>query len=116
MGPKPIQDIAPPQAANQPPEPPSGPEIVGDIPVRAPSQQATTPQEPVESKNPDPSFIVSDNHSETKKPGKQLPVADKKDNGKPKDSKPKPTLAIVIALLAAICLAAGAYLKFLANN
>lgn len=116
MGPKPIQDIAPPRAINSSAEPPSGPEIVDDIPVRVPSQQATTAEGPVESKNNDSSFIISNNQPEAKKPDAPVLVADKKDKIKPKNAKPKPTLAIVIALLATICLAAGVYLKFLSNS
>lgn len=108
MGPKPIQDVAPPpQAANQPSEPLSGPEIVGDIPVRAPTQQARDEQSQP-AKEGDSSFIVSAPPT----------LATDKDKEKPKtkEAQPKPILAIVVAALAAICLAAGAYLKFFANN
>jgi len=99
MEPKPIQDVAPP---------PSGPEVVGDIPVRPPAEQINNEQRPQPS-NDDSSFIV---------PATPLPPAINKDNQKPKakDSEPKPTLVIVVIVLAVICLAAGAYLKFLANN
>jgi|GEM_PF-2078651 len=110
MGPKSIQDVVPPPSAgNSPDEPSSGPEIVGDIPVRAPAEQASAAQEPLAAKDNDSSFIV---------PATPLPAAINKDNQKPKtkDSKPKPTLAIVMALLAIICLAAGAYLKFFSNS
>ena len=111
MGPKPIQDIAPPsRTTNLPTEPPSGPEIIGDIPVRASVEQTSNEQKPQPSKNDDSSFIV---------PATPLPPAINKDNQKlkTKDSKPKPTLAIVVAILAIICLAAGAYLlKFFSNR
>ncbi|MDO8591591.1 MAG: hypothetical protein Q7R60_01530 [bacterium] len=109
MGPKPIQDVTPPPQATSPAvEPPPGPEIVGDIPVRAPAGHATDEQKLQSPKNDESSFIV---------PAKPVPAAGK-DNQKPKakDSKPKPTLAIVMALLAAICLAVGAYFKFFSNS
>ncbi len=120
MEPKPIQDVIPPKAPipQAPPAsmatapPPSGPELVGNIPVRLPSEervaeQATRPQDH------DSSFIIE----EEKKPG-NLPMADKKDNAKPKtvQGKPKPVAAIVVAMAAVICLAAGAYFEFLANR
>jgi len=81
--------------------------MVGDIPVRAPAESASN--EPQPSKDDDSSFIV---------PATPPPAAINKDNQKPKtkDNRPTPTLAIVIALLAAICLAAGAYLKFFSNR
>ena len=110
MGPKPIKNVVPPPSATSlVAEPPSGPEIIGDIPVRAPVGHASDEQKPPLAKDDDSSFIVS---------AKPVPVAAGKDNQKPKakDSKPKPTLAIVLAVLATICLAAGAYLKFLANR
>lgn len=110
MGPKPIQDVAPPpRAASLPAEPPSGPEIVGDIPVRASAQQTTEEQQPQSSKNDDSSFII---------PAASPPAAINKDNQKlrNKDSKPRPTLAIVVTLLAVICVAAGAYLKYFSNR
>ncbi len=110
MGPKPIQDVTPPPQATSPAaEPPSGPEIVGDIPVQAPIGHASDDQKLQPSKNDDTSFIVPDTH---------LPAAINKDSQKPKSSgaKPKPTLAIMLAVLAVICLAAGAYLKFLSNR
>ncbi len=96
MEPQPIQDVAPP-----PPEP----EIVADIPVRAPAGHASDEQKPLE----DSSFIV---------PATPLPAAINKDKEKlqTKAAKPKPTLAIVVALLAIISLATGAYLKFFSNR
>lgn len=110
MGPKPIQDVVPPPSATSPvAEPPSGPEIIGDIPVRAPVGHASDEQKPPLAKDDDSSFIVSAN---------PLPAAINKDSQKPKirNAKPKPTLVIVLAGLATICLAAGAYLKFLVNR
>ncbi len=110
MGPKPIQDIAPPsRATSAPAEPLSGPEIVNDIPVRAPAEQAQDGQKQQSSIDDDSSFIV---------PATPLPTAINNASQKPKikNSKPKPTLAIVVALLAIICLAAGVYLKFFINH
>jgi len=110
MGPKPIQDVAPPsQAASSPAEPLSGPELVNDIPVRAVTMQPSSSQEPAPSKDDDTSFID---------PAASLPVAAKNDKQRPKtkDAKSKPTLATAVAVLAAVCLAAGAYLKFFSNS
>lgn len=110
MGSKPIQDVAPPSRATSPPaEPPSGPEIVSDIPVRAPAEQAQDGQKQQSSIDDDSSFIV---------PTTPLPTAINNANQKPKikNAKPKPVLAITVAMLAIICLAAGAYLKFFSNR
>lgn len=110
MGPKPIQDVAPPpRATGSPAEPASGPEIVGNIPVRAPAESASDGQEPQPSKDDDSSFIV---------PTTPISAAINKDKQKPKnkDSKPKPTLAIVVAVLATACLTGGAYLKFFSDR
>lgn len=107
MGPKPIQDVAPPAAANTATGPPSGPEIVGDIPVQAPAQQAAVAEEPVKPKDDDSSFIV---------PATPVSSATGKDKIKSKVSKPKPALAIIVAVAALICLAVGAYLKYFINR
>ncbi|MBI1952420.1 hypothetical protein HYS42_01695 [Candidatus Saccharibacteria bacterium] len=104
MGPKPIQDVAPPQGTNNlPVEPRSDPEIVDQIPVRAPTSQAGSTGESTRPNNDDLSFIV---------PTAPVPSATNKDNIKSKASKPRPALAIVVAVLALACLAAGAYFKF----
>lgn len=107
---KPIQDVAPPsRVTSSSAEPRSEPEIVSDIPVRAPAGHASDEQKPQPSKDDDSSFIV---------PATPLPVAANKNKEKPKnkDSKPKPTLAIAVVVLAVICLAGGAYLKFFSSS
>ncbi|OVE79471.1 hypothetical protein BVY00_00325 [bacterium G20] len=113
MEPKPIQDVVPPKAPipQAPPAstaaapPPSGPELVSDIPVRAPAGDSVGEQQAVESQD-----------HEEKKPG-ALPIAAKKDGTKPAGQrKPKPVAAIVVATAAVICLVAGAYFQFLANH
>lgn len=106
MGPKSIQDVAPPsQATNSPAEPPVAPEIVADIPVRAPGQQPASDDQASQPK---------DNGPQTTAFANPLSAAVKEDKQKPKTNagKSQPTLAIAVALLAVICLAAGAYLKF----
>lgn len=110
MGPKPIQDVKPlAQTANPPTEPQSGPEIVADIPVRSSVGHGNDEQKPNPPKNDDSSFIV---------PATPAAPATNKDQEKPRTQagQPKPTSAIIVALLAAVCLAAGAYLKFFSNN
>lgn len=110
MEPKPIQDIAPPSRTTGPPaELRPEPEIIDDIPVQTPAGQVSNDEGPQPSKNDDSSFIVS---------ATPLPAAINKVNQKPKikDSKPKPTLAIVVALLAIILLVTGVYLKFFSNS
>ncbi len=88
MGPKTFQDVA------RPPEP----QLVSDIPVQAPARQS----------GDDTDFVVSNKPNPTV--GDPKPKA--ADN---KISRPKPTLAIVVAAAAVICLAAGAYFKYLAS-
>ncbi|MEK7096043.1 MAG: hypothetical protein AAB896_02015 [Patescibacteria group bacterium] len=100
MGPKPIQDVTPP---------PSGPEIVGSIPVRAPTEQARSAEKPLPLKDDDSSFIVPATPA-------SAAVNRNNENTQTKTSKPKPTLAIVVTLLAIICLAGGAYLKFFSER
>ncbi len=90
-------------------EPSSELEIIGDIPVRAPAEQVSDDEKLQPSKNNDSSFIVP----VTPPPAT---IAKNKEKPKNKDSKPKPTLAIVVALLAIICLAGGVYLKFFSNR
>lgn len=110
MDPKSIQDVAPPsQAISSPAEPPVAPEIVADIPVRAPGQQPTSN---------DQVFQAKDNGPQTPVFANPPLAAVKEDKQKPKTqaSKPQPTLAIVVVLLAVICLGAGAYLKFISKS
>ena len=111
MGTKPIQDVAPPKVPDTPaPESPSGPELVSDIPVRAPANPAPL----LGSQNS--SYIVSEDKQPDENQNPSLPpVADKKDTKSPNTAaKAKPTAAIFFALLAVIFLAVGAYLQFLA--
>lgn len=104
MGPKPIQDIAPPSlASGSPAEPRPEPELVSDVPVRTPAAQASDGQKSQEPIDDDSSFIV---------PEAPVPAANGKDKIKSKNSKPRPALAIAVAIAALICLAIGAYLKF----
>lgn len=111
MGPKPIQDVALPKSANESTEPPAGPEIVHDIPVRQPSQGIDTGEPEPAPTDHETSFIVSD-----KNLGIPLPHLGKKDESKAnppaKDKKSSPVLATVVFLAALVCLAAGAYLKY----
>ncbi len=115
MGPKPIQDVAPPRPQMTPimhsavSEPPSGPELVGDIPVHAPEATPAAPS------NPDNSFIVS----EAKNPNKptSAPQPAIANMQKPASAtKPKPTAAVFFAFVAIICMSVGAYLKFLVDS
>ena len=111
MGPKPIQDVALPKKPSQSvasQESGSSPELVNNIPVRAPSSQATL------SNAPATSFIIS----EEKKPVIPQAPDQAKNTGasENKSAKPKPTAAILLAAVALICLAIGAYLSLLANR
>lgn len=134
MGPKPIQDVAPPEpakdkapaeskvnSAGSSTEQSAGPEIVHDIPVRQPTQNANYGEGPLPGGGgQSPSFIESIHIPEVKKLGFQLPHLDQKikDNANPapKAKKSSPVLASVILLAAMVCLTAGAYLKFVATN
>ena len=100
MGPKPIQDVAPPT---------SGPEIVGDIPVRVSAEQPHADERPLTAKDDNLSPIA---------PATLLPTTTDKDKekSKNKDTKLKPTLAIVVAVLAIICLSGGVYLRFFSSS
>ena len=121
MEPKPIQDIAPPGAAKETAEPPAGPEIVHDIPVRQPSQNTSYGEDPLPSQSSQsPSSIISEHLSAAKKLSISLPHLDQKteDNPSPvpKAKKPRPVLAMAVFAVAMICLAAGSYLKFVASS
>ncbi|HLB66187.1 MAG TPA: hypothetical protein VJJ78_01145 [Candidatus Saccharimonadales bacterium] len=119
---KPIQDIASspaqPKAPDQPTQTPSEPEIVSDIPVRAPVAQPDINDEVPKTPDHGPDLVPSDSSKEEDKPKVALEPTAQKDQEKPKtkDSKPKPIFTIVIASVAIISLAVGAYLKFLANS
>ena len=117
MEPKPIQDVVPPkapmpQAVPAPSQPPSGPELVGNIPVRLPSEKRVAEQA-AKPQDHNSSFIIE----EEKKPG-SLPATNKKDSAKPKAAHgpQKPVAATLVAIAAVICLATGAYFEFLANR
>lgn len=116
MGPKPIQDVAPPRPAKGTTEPPAGPEIVHDIPVRQPTQNANYGEGPLPGGgDQSPSFIESIHVPEVNKPGLQVPHLDRspkdKAGSKPKTKKSRPVLATMVFLAALVCLAAGTYLK-----
>lgn len=96
---------SPPPAQPAAPESSTGPEIVDNIPVQPPTALADDVPKPSPPKDNDLNFIVP-----TTPPPAAINL--NKEKLKPKDGNKKPTLAIAVALLAIICLAAGAYLKF----
>ncbi len=117
---KPIQDIASlparSKAPAQPTEMPSEPEIVSDIPVRAPVAQPDVNDEVPKTPKSDSDFILSDNPKEANKPNVTLEATIQKAKPKAKDARPKPMFAIAVAAIAVVCLAVGAYLKFVSGS
>lgn len=98
-----------------------GPEIVHDIPVRQPTQNMSYGEGPVPAGgDPSSSSVVSDHLPIIPEHETSLPHLDQKDkktsNSAPKDKKSSPYLATIVFAIAMVCLAAGAYLKFIANN
>lgn len=113
---QPIQDIT--SSPAQPTQVPSEPEIVSDIPVRAPASQPSVSDEVPKTPNNDPDFTASASPTQNTAPAIALSSSAKKDQEAPKtkQSKPKPIFAMTVALVAIICLAAGAYLKFIRGS
>jgi len=110
---EPIQDIA--SSPAQPTATPSEPEIVSDIPVRAPVTQPDVNDKVSKTLDHDSDFIPSGSPKEDTKPAVAPGTTTQKDQEEPKtkDNKPKPIFAIAVASAAIISLAAGAYLKFI---
>lgn len=108
MGPKPIQDVAPAKPApTSSPDPPTEPELVNDIPVRAPvGDSAPTPP----ASKDDSNFLILEDKEDKQE--------SRKTEEKPKvpPAKSKPIAAIVLACVAVVLLAAGAYLKFFSSS